>query len=71
MVTLTLGKLVRAVDIVAPHNYSGDFEGFPIRMYQHLRGRLAGSVWVRWCENAALQQVVVIVFSLAIYLVWA
>ena len=65
----TFGVLVRAVDVVAAHDDGGELEALLVRVHEHLGGGLAGCVGVGRRQDAALQQVVVVVLGLAVNLV--
>lgn len=66
---LTLWVLVRAVDIVASHNNHGELEALLVGVDQHFCRRLARSVGVGGCQDAGLQQVILIVPDFAVDLV--
>lgn len=60
---------MRTVDIVAPYDNGRQLEALLVRVHQHLGGRLAGGIWVGGRENAALEQVVIVVLDLPVDLV--
>lgn len=63
---LTLRELVRAVDVVAPHNDHRKLEALLVRVDQHLGGGFAGGVRVGRGQDAGLEEVVIVVLDLAI-----
>ena len=57
------------VDVVASDNDDGELETLLVGVDQHLGSGFAGSVWVCWCQNAGLEQIIGIISNLSIYLV--
>ena len=65
----TFGILVGAVDVVAAHDDGWEIEGLLVRVDKHLGGCFAGGIRVGWGKNARLEEIVVLVLDLTVYLV--
>jgi hypothetical protein len=60
---------MRAIDIVAADNNDRKLETLLVRVHKHFCCCLTGCIWVRWCQNACLKQIIRIILDLSIDLV--
>lgn len=60
---------MRSVNVVTAHDDNGELEALLVGLDKHLGRSLGGSVRVRGCENAGLEEVVIVIVHLAIDLI--
>lgn len=58
-----------SIDVVTPDNDSRQFKTLHVRIYKHLSCGLTRSIGISRRENARLQQVVIVILHLAVYLI--
>jgi len=66
---LTLWELVRTVDVVAADDDDWELEALLVRVHQHLCGGLGGGVWVGWGEDAALEEIIIVILNFSVDLI--